>query len=119
MSGTREFPTSERPPECDTGSLQGDLEALARLVVDRLAGLDRAPAQRMHDGWSALDRERVGAILLRARLRGELTEHGRAADAEFVRAMLVGPVAWPLLGATTAPPPPAAVAALVAATLER
>jgi hypothetical protein len=119
MIGTRPFLTSDPPELCDTGSLHGDLEALALLVVDRLSGLDAGLAHRLHDAWSGLDRERVGAILTRARRRGDLSGHGEEVDPEFVRAMLVGPLAWPLLTDTAPSPPPGAVAALVCASLER
>ncbi|MCW3023830.1 MAG: Tetracyclin repressor-like, C-terminal domain [Conexibacter sp.] len=119
MIGTRPFLTSDHPELCDTGSLHGDLEALAQLVLDRLRGLDLELAHRLHDSWSRLDRERVAGILHRAGERGELAEHGEGADPEFVRAMLVGPVAWPLLSANASTPPTGAVAELVSATLQR
>jgi hypothetical protein len=119
MIGTRPFLTSDHPELCDTGSLHGDLEALGQLVLDRLRGLDMELAHRLHDAWSAPDRERVAAILHRAGERGELADHGEDADPEFVRAMLVGPLAWPLLGSDASTPPTGAVAGLVSATLRR
>jgi hypothetical protein len=119
MIGTRPFLTSDQPELCDTGSLCGDLEALAQLVLHRLRGLDLELAHRLHDAWSGVDRERVAAILHRAQERGELADHGQEADPEFVRAMLVGPLAWPLPSSDAPTPPTGAVAGLVSATLQR
>jgi hypothetical protein len=116
MIGTRAFPTPAWPEPCDTGALHGDLQALAVLVVERLRGLDPPLARQLHDEWRELDRDRVAAMLLRARSRGELGDDVDP-DPELVRAMLVGPLAWPLLTSQRPTAPPQAVAALVVATL--
>ena len=67
-------------------------------------------------GWIASGSRRSCTVRASA---GELAERGEDADPEFVRAMLVGPLAWPVLGSGAPTPPTGAVAGLVSATLQR
>ena len=90
------------------------------MVLHRLRGLDLELAHRLHDAWSGLDREQIAVILHARASVGELAEHGEDADPEFVRAMLVGPVASGRCWAPARRPrPPARSPGWSAATLQR
>ncbi len=113
------------PP--DTGSLEGDLVAVAQIVHARLTdptaaaaltGLalelrsEPALADALEARLFAEERRWLAAILERARGRGEATA---AADPELVRRCLIGPVALAVLYTPTAPPvDPRALAGLLA-----
>jgi AcrR family transcriptional regulator len=121
--------TVELPDPVDTGTLEGDLVALAVRIAElsgteparaALAGLaaelagDPKLAGALEDRLFAAERRYVGLILERAYARGEL---GRDADPELVRRLLVGPIAFAPLFAPSAQPRPRDVARLVAAGL--
>ncbi len=121
--------SADLPAPVDTGTLEGDLVALAERIAEltetaqaraALSGIvadaasDPALARVFEDGLFAAERRYVSRILTRARGVGEL---GRGADAELVRRMLVGPIALTPLYAPTARPRPRDVARLVAAGL--
>jgi AcrR family transcriptional regulator len=121
--------STELPAPVDTGTLEGDLVALAERIAE-LTGADEARAAlagigvelagdpelatALEDRLSAAERGCVALILERARARGEL---GGAADPELVRRLLVGPIAFTALFAPSEPPRPRDVARLVAAGL--
>lgn len=118
-------------PPADTGTLRGDLAALAERIVALLSapharpavpGLladvaaDPALAGRFASGFVDSERAVLGEILDRAERRGEVA----GADPAFVHALLLGPVfAYLFLGGGDVPPPdlPARLAAAVAAAL--
>jgi AcrR family transcriptional regulator len=121
--------SAELPTPVDSGTLEGDLVALAERIAAltgtaqaraALAGLvaelagDPELARALEDRLFAAERRYVSLILERARARGEL---GRGADPELVRRLLVGPIAFAPLFAPTAQPRPREVARLVAAGL--
>lgn len=121
--------SAELPTPVGSGTLEGDLVALAERIADltateqthaALAGLvaelagDPELATALEDRLFAAERRYVALILERACARGEL---GRGADPELVRRMLVGPIAFTPLFAPTARPRPRDVARLVAAGL--
>jgi AcrR family transcriptional regulator len=120
--------SADLPTPVDSGTLEGDLVALAERIADltgtdharaALAGLvaemagDPELARALEDRMFAAKRRYLALILERARARGEL---GRA-DPELVRRLLVGPIALTPLFAPTAQPRPRDVARLVAAGL--
>lgn len=120
---------AELPAPVDTGTLEGDLVALAERIADlggtdharaALAGLvaelasDPGLANVLEDRLFAAERRYVLLILGRARARREL---GPGADPELVRRLLVGPIAFAPLLAPETPPRPREVARLVAAGL--
>jgi AcrR family transcriptional regulator len=120
---------AELATPADSGTLEGDLGALAERIADltgtdearaALAGLvgelagDPQLAGALEDRLFAAERRYVALILERARARGEL---GRAVDPELVRRLLVGPIAFTPLFSPTAHPRPRDVARLVAAGL--
>ncbi len=106
------------PGPADTGTLAGDLVALAKRIAE-LTGTDHARAalaglaaevsgdpelgRTLEAGLFAAERRYVALILARARARGEL---GLGVDAELVRRLLVGAIAFAPLYAPTAPPCP-------------
>lgn len=121
--------SAELPAPVDSGTLEGDLGALAERIADltgtdqaraALAGLaaeltgDPELARALEDRMLAAERRYVSLILERARARKEL---GPGADPELVRRMLVGPIALTPLFVPTAQPRPRDVARLVAAGL--
>ena len=121
--------SAELPTPVDSGTLDGDLVALAERIAEltgtdqaraALAGLvaelagDAELARALEDRLFAAERRYVSLILERACARGEL---GRGADPELVRRLLVGPIAFAPLFAPTAQPRPREVADLVAAGL--
>jgi AcrR family transcriptional regulator len=122
----------ELPEPEDTGSLEGDLVALAHHIW-ALASSDAAraalPAMALElRGDPALagtlearlfaaERAYLETIFARARGRGELGED--AADAELVRLLLVGPLLHALLFSPGRAVDPAAVARAVARGLAR
>ncbi len=119
----------ELPTPVDSGTLEGDLVALAERIA-ALVGTDQARgslagvaaelggdpelANALEDRVFAVERRYVGLIIERACARGEL---GPAADAELVRRLLVGPIALTALFAPKARLRPRDVARLVAAGL--
>jgi AcrR family transcriptional regulator len=121
--------SAELPAPVDSGTLEGDLVALAERIADltatdqaraALAGLvaelasDPELAGALEDRLFAAERRYVSLILERACARGELA---RGADPDLVRRLLVGPIAFTPLFAPTAQPRPRDVARLVAAGL--
>jgi AcrR family transcriptional regulator len=121
--------SAELPSPVDSGTLEGDLVALAERIADltgtdqaraALAGLvaelagDPELAAALEDRLFAAERRYVALILERACARGEL---GRGADPELIRRLLVGPIAFTPLFAPAAQPRPDEVARLVAAGL--
>jgi AcrR family transcriptional regulator len=121
--------SAELPRPVDSGTLEGDLVALAERIADltgtdqaraALAGLvaelagDPELAAALEDRLFAAERRYVALILERACARGEL---GRGADPELIRRLLVGPIAFTPLFAPAAQPRPHEVARLVAAGL--
>jgi len=120
--------SADLPAPVDSGTLEGDLVALAERIAD-LTGTDHARAaltglvaemagdpelaRALEDRMFAAERRYLALILERARARGEL---GRA-EPELVRRLLVGPIALTPLFAPTAQPRPRDVARLVAAGL--
>ena len=121
--------SADLPNPVDSGTLEGDLVALAERIAD-LAGTDQARAafpglaaemgadpelaSTLEDGLFAADRHYVALILERACGRGEL---GPGADPELVRRLLVGPIAFTPLCAPRERGQPSAVARLVSAGL--
>jgi AcrR family transcriptional regulator len=121
--------SAELPTPVDSGTLEGDLVALAERIA-QLTGTDQARAalagigaelaadpelaRALEDRLSAAERGYVALILERACARGEL---GGGADPELVRRLLVGPIAFTALFAPSAQPRPRDVARLVAAGL--
>lgn len=117
------------PMPADCGSLEADLVALAERIA-RLTGTEQVRAAlaglvaelagepelatTLEDGLFAAERCYVGVILARASARREV---GRGADPELVRQLLVGPIAFAPLYASTPNPRPRDVARLVAAGL--
>jgi AcrR family transcriptional regulator len=108
------------PDPVDSGSLEGDLVALAEQIAEltdtpharaALAGL---VAELTGDRLFAAERRYVALILGRAHTRGEL---GKGADAELVRRLLVGTIAFAPPFGPAAQPRPRDVARLVAAGL--
>jgi AcrR family transcriptional regulator len=112
------------PP--DTGSLRGDLRALAELIRARvitpsaaaaLAGLvvelrdDPALAGTLDDRLWSGERGWMATILDRARERGET---GEATDPELVRQLLIGTISFTVLYHPGAPVHAEAIADLVA-----
>ncbi len=121
--------SAELPNPVESGTLEGDLVALAERIAEltgtdharaALAGLvaelagDPEFARTLEDRLFAAERSYVALILRRACVRGEL---GRGADPELVRRLLVGPIALAPLFAPKAQPRPRDVARLVAAGL--
>jgi AcrR family transcriptional regulator len=121
--------SADLPAPVDSGTLEGDLVALAERIADltgtdqaraALAGLvaelagDPELASALEDRLFAAERRYVALILERARARGELR---RGAEPELVRRLLVGPIAFTPPFAPTAQPRPRDVARLVAAGL--
>jgi AcrR family transcriptional regulator len=121
--------SDELPTPVDTGTLEGDLVALAERIADltgtdqaraALAGLvgelagDPELATALENRLFAAERRYVALILERARARGEL---GRGADPELVRRLLVAAIALTPLFAPKPQPRPRDVARLVAAGL--
>jgi AcrR family transcriptional regulator len=121
--------SAELPSPVDSGTLEGDLVALAERIAEltgtdqaraALAGLvaelagDQELARALEDRLFAAERRYVALILERACARGEL---GRGAAPELVRRLLVGPIAFIPLFAPTAQPRPREVARLVAGGL--
>jgi AcrR family transcriptional regulator len=121
--------SAELPSPVDSGTLEGDLVALADRIAEltrtdqaraALAGLvaelagDPQLATALEDRLFAAERRYIALILERARARAEL---GPGADSELVRRLLVGPIAFTPLFAPTAQPRPREVAHLVAAGL--
>lgn len=97
---------AELPDPVDSGTLEGDLVALAERIAQltgtdqaraALAGLlaeiasDAALARILEDGLFAAERRHVSMILERAWTRSEL---GSGADPELVRRLLVGPIVF-------------------------
>lgn len=122
-------PSAELPRPVDSGTLEGDLVALAERIADlagtdparaALAGLgaelagDPALATALADGLFAAERRYLAVILQRACARGEL---GGGADPELVRHLLVGPIAFTPLFAPAERPRPGDVARVVSAGL--
>ena len=121
--------SAELPTPVDSGTLEGDLVALAERIA-ALTGTDQARAAlaglvaelagdpelatALEDRLFAAERRYVALILERACARGEL---GPGTDPELVRRLLVGPIAFTPLFAPTAQPRPRDVARLVAAGL--
>jgi AcrR family transcriptional regulator len=120
--------SADLPAPVDSGTLEGDLVALAERIADltgtdharaALAGLvaemagDPELARALEERMFAAERRYLALILDRARARKEL---GRA-EPELVRRLLVGPIALTPLFAPTAQPRPRDVARLVAAGL--
>jgi AcrR family transcriptional regulator len=120
---------AELPTPVDSGTLEGDLVALAERIAEltgsdesraALAGLvaelgsDPELATALENRLFTAERGYVSVILERARARGAL---GRGADPELVRRLLVGPIAFTPLFAPNAQPRPRDVARLVAAGL--
>jgi AcrR family transcriptional regulator len=120
--------SADLPAPVDSGTLEGDLVALAERIADltgtdharaALAGLvaemagDPELARALEERMFAAERRYLALILERARARKEL---GRA-EPELVRRLLVGPIALTPLFAPTAQPRPRDVARLVAAGL--
>jgi AcrR family transcriptional regulator len=117
------------PTPVDSGTLEGDLVALAERIAE-LTGTDQARAAlagigaelvhdpelatALEDRLSAAERRYVAVILERACARGEL---GGGADPELVRRLIVGPIAFTALFAPGAQPRPRDLARLVAAGL--
>ncbi|MER7107410.1 TetR/AcrR family transcriptional regulator [Streptomyces sp. NPDC000229] len=96
--------TPDLPPPPDTGSLRGDLAALAQEIVDHMAtpaaaaavpglladvGASSDLAARIHDTFVVREQEVVTAVLERAVERGELPA---VPDVALVHALLTGPV---------------------------
>jgi AcrR family transcriptional regulator len=121
--------SAELPAPVDSGTLEGDLVALAERIADltgtdqaraALAGLvaelagDHELARALEHRLFAAERRHVALILERACARGEL---GRGGEPELVRRLLVGPIALTPLFASTAQPRPRDIARLVAAGL--
>jgi AcrR family transcriptional regulator len=121
--------SADLPAPVDSGTLEGDLVALAERIADltgtdqaraALAGLvadlagDPELARALEDRLFAAERRYLALILERACARGEL---GRGVDPELVRRSLVGPISLTPLFAPTAQPRPREVARLVAAGL--
>jgi len=120
------------PEPDDTGSLEGDLVALAHRIA-ALAGTDAARAAMpavalelqgdaalagaLEERLFAAERAYLETIFARARERGELDED--AADAELVRLLLVGPLLHALLFSPGTAVDPARVARAVARGLGR
>jgi AcrR family transcriptional regulator len=121
--------SAELPVPVDSGTLEGDLVALAERIA-ALTGTDHARAalaglvgelagdpqlgRDLEDRLFAAERRYVALILERARARGEL---GAGTDPELVRRLLVGPIAFTPLFAPTAGPRPRDLARLIAAGL--
>lgn len=121
--------SAELPTPVDTGTLEGDLVALADRIAE-LTGTDQARAalaglvaeladhpelaRALEDRLFAAERRYVALILERACARGEL---GGGADPELVRRLLVGPIAFTPLYAPTSQLRPGDVARLVSAGL--
>jgi AcrR family transcriptional regulator len=117
------------PTPVDSGTLEGDLAALAERIA-QLTGTDQARAAlaglvnelagdpqlagALEDRLFAAERAYVSLILARARAREEL---GPGPDPELVRRLLVGPIALAPLFAPDARPRPRDVARVVAAGL--
>jgi AcrR family transcriptional regulator len=120
------------PEPHDTGSLAGDLEALAhriRALIDGEAAravmpalalelrADPALAGALEERLFAAERAYLETIFARARARGERLRDD--ADAELVRLLLVGPLMHALLFSPGAAVDPAAVARVVARGIAR
>ena len=121
--------SAELPTPVDSGTLEGDLVALAERIAD-LAGNEQARAalpglaaelardpelaEALEDRLFAAERRYVAQILERARMRAEL---GPGAEPELVRELLVGAIALTPLLAPRAQPRPRDIARLVAAGL--
>ena len=121
--------SAELPVPVDSGTLEGDLGALAERIAE-LTGTDQARAAlaglvaelagdpelagALEDRLFAAERRYVALILERAFARGEL---GRGAEPELVRSLLVGPIAFTPLFALEPNARPRDVARLVAAGL--
>jgi AcrR family transcriptional regulator len=121
--------SAELPAPVDSGTLEGDLAALAERIAE-LTGTDQARAAlaglvaelagdpeltgALEDRLFAAERRYVSLILERARARGELAP---GADAELVRRLLVGPIALAPLFTPESGPRPRDVARLVAVGL--
>jgi AcrR family transcriptional regulator len=120
------------PEPDDTGSLAGDLEALAhriRALIDAEAAraampalalelrADPALAGALEERLFAAERAYLETIFARARARGERLRAD--ADAELVRLLLVGPLMHALLFSPGAAVDPAAVARAVARGITR
>jgi AcrR family transcriptional regulator len=121
--------SAELPAPVDSGTLEGDLAALAERVAE-LTGTDQARAAlaglvaelagdpelsgALEDRLFAAERRYVSLILERAGARGELAP---GADPELVRRLLVGPIALAPLFTPTSGPRPRDVARLVAVGL--
>jgi AcrR family transcriptional regulator len=118
---------AELPAPADTGSLEGDLVALAHRIAELMgreaarAALpalaaelrtDPALAGALEERVFAAERAYLETILQRARARGE--DLHADADAELVRLLLVGPLIHALLFSPGARPDPGAVARVVA-----
>lgn len=119
-------PTELGPPP-DTGSLEGDLGAVAGIVCDRISDPTAASAlaalaleirtephlaDSLRERLFSEERRWLTAILARARARGELRPG--FVDPELVRQAIIGPIALAVLFSPSAPIPSAdAVAGLV------
>ncbi len=121
--------SAQLPDPVDSGTLHGDLIALAERIAQltgtaearaALAGLtaelagDPELGRTLEDGLFAAERRYVALILERACARGEL---GLGADPELVRRLLVGPIAFTPPFAPTGQPHPRDVACVVSAGL--
>lgn len=121
--------SAELPDPIDSGTLEGDLVALAERIAE-LTGTDQARdalvgivaelasdpelARTLEDRLFAAERGYVSLILERAYERGEV---GRGVNPELVRRLLVGPIAFTPPYPATAQPPPRDIARLLAAGL--
>ena len=121
--------SAELPAPVDSGTLEGDLVALAERIAE-LTGTDQAQAAlaglaaelagdprlagALQEPLFAAERRYVAMILERAHARAEL---GPGADPELVRRLLVGPIAFTPLFAPKPKPRPRDVARVIAAGL--